>query len=61
MLKFFNDCASKIDGETYFRIYRTETKFENDIKPCGHPTDSCLPYYDSDKCAICDFEAIGNM
>lgn len=61
MLKFFNDCVYKIDGETYFRIYRNETKFENDIKPCGHHTNSCLPYYDSDKCAVCDFEAIGNM
>lgn len=61
MLKFFSACEYTVDGETYLRIYRSETQFDDDIKPCGHRNNGCLPYYDSDKCGICDFLAIGGM
>lgn len=62
MLKFFNMCESFIyGGETSLGIYKDEINFEDDIKECGHHKNSCLSYYDSDRCGICDFEALYSM
>ena len=62
MLKFYGVCEYTIKGgESSLGIYRDEINFDSDIKECGHHKNCCLPYYDSDKCSICDFEALYSM
>lgn len=59
MLDFLN--RYRYDQELYLKIFKYENGFEREINSCGHNKNNYLPYYDSEKCCICDWKIIGHL
>ena len=58
MLEVLAMYENRIDSKTSFRIFKDRTRFDDNVKSCGHHNSDCLPYYNSNKCCICDFNAV---
>lgn len=55
VLKLFSFLKDRITGE----LCTSKSTFNEEVNSCGHYKCDCLPYYDSDKCMICDYQALG--
>ena len=52
---------SQDDHELYLNFFKSENEFEREINSCGHNKNNYLPYYDSEKCCICDWKTVGSL